>query len=437
MISQLLGKYFVEKGLLTETAFSKIIDAEESAHVKLGTIAVADKYLTEEQAEEINHLQMSMDRRFGDIAIEKGYLTGIQLDELLSKQGSPYMKFLQNLVESGQVTLSKIDTCISDFQKEYGFSNRDMEALKKDDIDAILPIFAPSAKPYVTDLAGLVLRNITRFVSSNYYIGKMKRVEQLSYKHLAGQKSIGTHTMYLGLAATEAASNSETGLTCLASGFAGESMTAMTDECYDSLCEFINVTSGLFASDLSTKYIEMDMQPPFVYKDQTAVGHAYALPIFLKGQEITLYLAVDEEIRLGDKPYSYASKTENGSNVTGFSKGTVVIVDDSRMSRTVLRNVLEEDGFTVIAEAVNGAEGVAAYEKYKPDAITLDITMPVMDGLEALQKIMESDPKAVAVMISAAGQQRKIVEAIKLGAAKFIVKPFKKSEVIKTMNEIL
>ena len=112
-------------------------------------------------------------------------------------------------------------------------------------------------------------------------------------------------------------------------------------------------------------------------------------------------------------------------------KGTVVIVDDSRMIRKMLRGILEEEGYAVIAEAQNGVEAVAAYKQHKPDIITLDITMPQMDGVEALKEIIDYDKNANVIMITAAGQQQKVIQALKIGASKFVMKPFRKEDVMK------
>ena len=121
----------------------------------------------------------------------------------------------------------------------------------------------------------------------------------------------------------------------------------------------------------------------------------------------------------------------------GLAKGTVVIVDDSKLSRKLLRAMLEDAGYAVIAEATDGEEGIAAYLQYKPDVVTMDITMPNMNGMESLKEILYMDKNASVVMISAAGQQKKIIEALKLGAKRFITKPFEEDEVLSCMDSLL
>ena len=113
-----------------------------------------------------------------------------------------------------------------------------------------------------------------------------------------------------------------------------------------------------------------------------------------------------------------------------------ILIVDSRTSRKILRGLLEESGHEVVAEAENGQEGVDKYKEFNPDITTLDITMPVMDGLEALSKIKEFDRNAKVIMVTAAGQQNKMVEAIKNGASEFVTKPFEKENILKIIEKM-
>ena len=115
---------------------------------------------------------------------------------------------------------------------------------------------------------------------------------------------------------------------------------------------------------------------------------------------------------------------------------TVMIVDDSKTSRSTLKNILVEHGYDVIAEAENGQEGYEKYCELKPDFVTLDITMPVMDGIETLVKIKEYDANAKVIMVTAAGQKGKMLDAIKLGAAEFVTKPIETNQIINIIESI-
>lgn len=114
----------------------------------------------------------------------------------------------------------------------------------------------------------------------------------------------------------------------------------------------------------------------------------------------------------------------------------ILIVDDSRTSRKMLRNILESNGHEIIDEAVNGQEGVQKFQALKPDVVTLDITMPVVDGVEALKMIKALDPESKVVMVTAAGQKNKMIECIKAGANVFLTKPFEQQEIVDVINKM-
>ena len=115
----------------------------------------------------------------------------------------------------------------------------------------------------------------------------------------------------------------------------------------------------------------------------------------------------------------------------------VLIVDDSRTSRKLMRNILEANDYEVAGEASNGEEAWIQYKELKPDVVTMDITMPKMDGIEALSLIRKDDPDAKIIMISAAGQREKMVEALKRGAQDFVTKPFDEEKVVSTLKDVL
>lgn len=114
----------------------------------------------------------------------------------------------------------------------------------------------------------------------------------------------------------------------------------------------------------------------------------------------------------------------------------ILIVDDSRTSRKMLRNILEESGHAIVGEAVNGQEAVKQFQALKPDLVTLDITMPVLDGIEALKMIRAFNSDVKIIMVTAAGQKNKMIECIKLGADEFLTKPFEKNEIISVVSKL-
>jgi two-component system chemotaxis response regulator CheY len=107
----------------------------------------------------------------------------------------------------------------------------------------------------------------------------------------------------------------------------------------------------------------------------------------------------------------------------------VMVVDDMKFVRFNMAKIVAEHGWQVVAEAENGLEAIEKYEKYRPDVVTMDITMPEMDGIAACREIVARDPDARILMVTAVGQMDKVVEAMHAGAKDFVTKPFKKERV--------
>ena len=115
----------------------------------------------------------------------------------------------------------------------------------------------------------------------------------------------------------------------------------------------------------------------------------------------------------------------------------ILITDDALFMRVTLKNILTQNGFEVVGEAANGAESVEMYKKLKPDLVTMDITMPEMDGISALKEIRSIDPNANVVMCTAMGQKTMVMDAISAGAKDFIVKPFQPDRVVEALSKLL
>ena len=115
----------------------------------------------------------------------------------------------------------------------------------------------------------------------------------------------------------------------------------------------------------------------------------------------------------------------------------ILLVDDAAFMRKMIKDTLSKNGYTELFEAVDGADAVEKFGEIGPDLVIMDITMPNMDGLEALKAIRGSDPNANVVMCSAMGQETMVIDAIRSGAKDFIVKPFKGERVLKTVTSIV
>ncbi|WGK69076.1 response regulator [Candidatus Haliotispira prima] len=116
---------------------------------------------------------------------------------------------------------------------------------------------------------------------------------------------------------------------------------------------------------------------------------------------------------------------------------TVLVVDDSIFVTKQITQILTSEGFNVIGTAEDGEEAIAKYHELRPDIVTMDITMPKMDGVTALEKIMGRDPSAKVVMVSALGKQEMVKRSLMLGAKNYIVKPLDRKKVLERINSIL
>lgn len=115
----------------------------------------------------------------------------------------------------------------------------------------------------------------------------------------------------------------------------------------------------------------------------------------------------------------------------------VLVIDDALFMRQMIKNALEQVGFTIVGEAANGKEGLAMFNELKPDLVTLDIVMPEMDGLEVLQNIRETDKIAKVIMITAVDQRDSMLTAMKLGVTDFVVKPFDDDRIISAAEKAI
>ncbi|WP_304519509.1 response regulator [Clostridium tagluense] len=113
----------------------------------------------------------------------------------------------------------------------------------------------------------------------------------------------------------------------------------------------------------------------------------------------------------------------------------VLITDDAMFMRLALKTMLERNGFEIVGEAENGEIAIEKYKLLKPDIVTLDITMPVMDGLEALKQIKAFDKGAKVMMISAMGQETIVRDSVIAGALGFVIKPFIEETIVKAFNK--
>ena len=115
----------------------------------------------------------------------------------------------------------------------------------------------------------------------------------------------------------------------------------------------------------------------------------------------------------------------------------ILICDDAAFMRMMIKDILTKNGYNIAGEAENGVKAIEKYNETKPDLVLMDITMPEMDGIQALKQIRAADPSACVIMCSAMGQQAMVIEAIQSGAKDFIVKPFQAERVLEAVKKVV
>jgi two-component system, chemotaxis family, chemotaxis protein CheY len=115
----------------------------------------------------------------------------------------------------------------------------------------------------------------------------------------------------------------------------------------------------------------------------------------------------------------------------------ILIVDDAAFMRMMIKDILSKNGYEIVGEAADGMQAIEKFKETQPDLVTMDITMPEMDGITALKEIKKLNPSAKVIMCSAMGQQAMVIDAIQAGAKDFIVKPFQADRVLEAISKTL
>ena len=281
MVEYILGNYLVGSGKISSEQLEVVVEQLDKIRVKLGLIAVAEGMMTLAQAEEVNRLQSVMDKRFGDIAIEKGYLTDDQIGNLLKAQGNTYMSFVQSLVNEGFVKMEEIDTIFDGYREENGFTKSDMETLKSDEPERIVPLFLTPETMKYQELIGVAVRTIIRCVDRHMYIGKVSIKEEYEVKNAALQEVQGEGGYVAGF------EEQYGGLLKLASIFGQEDFKDMDIDALDAAGEFLNCVNGLHASALSKNGAVLELLPPNLLTEKTKLdGIVCSMPIYVKGMSL-------------------------------------------------------------------------------------------------------------------------------------------------------
>lgn len=294
MISSIMGNYLMDKGLISKEQFIDLLAEQHKTRAKLGLIAVAEGFMSKEEAEKVNQLQEIIDKRFGDIAVEKGYLTKGQVDALLQKQCDAYLAFAQALENQQLLSVELLEAYMVDYRCDNDLMVSDMEALKSDDIDRILPIFLPDGSAKYMNAARTALRLLMRCVDTEVFPGKAFIAEEIEADYGVFQKVKGDIGITCGLAGRQEE------LISAVSVLGREELTEVNDESLKGIGEMVNCISSLYVSAASKEGVCLELLAPVFRKDIQKVKskEMLVMPLHIKGSCVNLLLAVDHEIEM-------------------------------------------------------------------------------------------------------------------------------------------
>ena len=293
MVSSIVGNYLMGKGLLTGEQFRDILNEQQKVRVKLGLIAVAEGLMTQEEADRVNQLQAVMDRRFGDIAVEKGYLTEGQVNSLLKKQGNAYLAFAQAMENQQLMTIEQLEQILLDYRCENNFTASDMDALKSDDVDSILPLFLPVDSEAYYGIAGTAVRTLMRLVDTGLYPDKAYIMQKTEDENGALQKVEGEKGFVSALGGKGNA------LQFTASVFGQEKFASVDEDALDAIGELLNCINGLYVSECKDGSSLELMPPSFKTGIQGFESRKMlVLPIHIKNDCVDLMIAIGDEIEM-------------------------------------------------------------------------------------------------------------------------------------------
>lgn len=285
MFSHYFGNHLLSRRLLTPAQLKDILASLDSVHIKLGMLAIEAGLMTAQQVQEVHTLQMSQDKRFGTIAVERGYISSASLDELLGKQARRHLALSQALLDRGVFSFEQLETALADFKSATNLTEAEIEAIKNNDVDAVVATFfrsfelalllnavsdssASVAAPVrlIQDYVALFVRNLVRFVDPGVVIAQSVCVSNHAFDWCISQEIEGSFSLCTAI------SGDGPGLARLGGRFARMELTEMDAVGQDAVGEFLNCHNGLFLSKLSNDGLDLELTPPTAHHRRTLVN---------------------------------------------------------------------------------------------------------------------------------------------------------------------
>ncbi len=292
MFDRIFGRYLLSKDKISKTQLNQVYQIQDAKRAKLGVIAVSEKLMTVAQAEEINALQATMDKRFGDLAVERGYLTNIQVGRLLSLQGDEFLTFTSALIERGFLSLEEVNNLVNEYQHEMNLSDENMEALKRGELNPIIPLFVDCNDEDYVSLFTYGIKNFYRLVDTHVAIEK-------AYKtgHIDGE-CVSYQRIYGDVSATVALIGKDEDLQKMAKSYTKEEFIETKEDALDAMCELINCINGLYATDKSKQGKKIELEPPVFATRYSALSgdDMHVIPIYSCESEVFFVVSINSDV---------------------------------------------------------------------------------------------------------------------------------------------
>ncbi len=293
MVSHIIGNYLVSQKLITGEQLADILREQPRTRAKLGLIAVSEGLLTFEEAKAISDVTNS-DRAFAEKVMEMEYMDEGQIKILLRKQGNAYMSFAQTLENFQLMNIEQLEQYLIDFQDNNDLTFADLEDLKSNDVNRILPMYFPYEASAFIDAACVAVRTLGRSVDSgiyplNAYITDSFEATNGVIQFVEGEKEFSYAML-----------GKEKELAVVASRYMHEQIEEIDEDTLDIIGELINCVSGLYATALSQDGVIMDMLPPQYYlemKEIQAKG-MLVLPLVVKGKTFHLVINMKNRVKI-------------------------------------------------------------------------------------------------------------------------------------------
>lgn len=286
MVSHIIGNYLVNQGMISGEQLAGVLKEKRKIRANLGLIAVSEGILSYEEAQEIR-AEGESDRAFAENAVEKGYLTEGQIKSMLRKQGNSYMAFAQALENLNVMNIEQLEQYLLEQQQKNGLSFTELEDLKSDDVNRILPIYFPGDTAPFLDAACVAVRTLIRMVDSGIYPFKAFLTNQWEVSNCVIQFVEGEKEFSYAIAGREKE------LAVVASCYMHEPYEKVDEEVLDVVGEIINCMSGLYASELSQDGIILDLLPPHFYGQIREISAESMLVLPLGVKNHTFYLLIN------------------------------------------------------------------------------------------------------------------------------------------------